>query len=502
MANRSIKVRQVTTKRGKHKGPAGRRKIELTIVRSAPGSSARNGATSSAIKPQTVQPITCRRMHVRILIVDEDKSTLDALERVVSSLGYERVAVDSVTRALDALSGKSFDLCVVSLGLPAEGVRSILAAAHARKNPIPVVVRIAHATVREIVSAFRMGALDFVPRPFHDELCGEIVERALSERAGVSSFLRTSGATLVGEHPAMHVVLERVDQVADSSASVLIRGEEGTGKEVVARMIHACGSRRSGPFITVRLASGEAQLSSGELFGIQRPTSKMRAESGQSKLQEAEHGTLFIDEIANLSRESQIGLLRLVRDPASRAHADVRIVAATAHNLESAVREGSFIEDLYYRLNIIPIEIPPLRARLEDIPILVEHFRRAANAFRGRDVPPFPPDVLVRLGECPWPGNVRQLENVVDRLVSAAKDRGVTVYDLPASLRTDVKVLGPAIVDLPPHGVDLRMLLTQLEDRLIGQALERTGGNKNRAAELLGMNRTTLVEKLRRRTVA
>jgi len=298
------------------------------------------------------------------------------------------------------------------------------------------------------------------------------------------------------------VVLERVDQVADSSASVLIQGEDGTGKEVVARLIHACGGRRGGPFVTVRLAGGENTLTAAELFGGPNHTGKVVAALGSGKLQEAEHGTLFIDEIANLSRELQLGLLRLIRDPASRTRADVRIVAATSRNLEQAVREGSFIEDLYYRLNIIPIEIPPLRGRLEDIPILVEHFRRASNAGRGRDMPPFPPDVLVRLGECPWPGNVRQLESVVDRLVAAAKDRGVTVYDLPASLRTDVKSLGPALVDLPPHGVDLRMLLTQLEDRLIGQALERTGGNKNRAAELLGMNRTTLVEKLRRRTVA
>jgi DNA-binding NtrC family response regulator len=194
--------------------------------------------------------------------------------------------------------------------------------------------------------------------------------------------------------------------------------------------------------------------------------------------------------------------LRLVRDPDSRNRADVRIVAATARNLETAVRDGAFIEDLFYRLNIIPIEIPPLRERLEDVPILAEHFRRAANAFHARNTPPFPSDLLVRLSECPWPGNVRQLENVVDRLVASAKDRGATVYDLPASLRTDVKSLGTAIVDLPPHGLDLRLLLTQLEDRLIGQALKRTNGNKNRAAELLGMNRTTLVEKLRRRTVA
>jgi two-component system response regulator AtoC len=440
-------------------------------------------------------------MQIRILLVDDDKAARDVLSRVVAQLGYECLATENATRALDALSSKPFELCVVSLGLPVETVRNVFASAHARKNAIPVVVRSAEATVREIVSAFRMGAVDFIPRSFHDEVCGEVIERALAERGRSVAPLRTSGATLAGEHPALHVVLERVDQVADSDASVLIRGEEGTGKEVVARLIHACGARRSGPFITVRLTAGETPLTASDMFGRHDASGKGPA-ADIGKLPEAEHGTLFIDEIANLSRELQVGLLRLVRDPASRSRADVRIVAATTRNLEQSVREGAFIEDLYYRLNIIPIEIPPLRERLEDIPILVEHFRRSANAFRGRETPPFPPDVLVRLGEYPWPGNVRQLENVVANLVIAAKDRGVTVYDLPASLRTDVKALGHAIVDLPPHGVDLRMLLTQLEDRLIGQALERTGGNKNRAAELLGMNRTTLVEKLRRRTVA
>jgi DNA-binding NtrC family response regulator len=175
-------------------------------------------------------------------------------------------------------------------------------------------------------------------------------------------------------------------------------------------------------------------------------------------------------------------------------------VAATTQNLEQVVRDGQFLEELYYRLNVIPMEIPSLRDRPEDIPILVDHFRLAANARRGRSVPTFSPEVLVRMGACAWPGNVRQLGITVDRLVSTAKDRGVSANDLPPNLRTDVGDLSPALVDLPPNGVDLRLLLTQLEERLIEQALQRTGGNKNRAAELLGMNRTTLVEKLRRRT--
>ncbi|MGD0837877.1 MAG: sigma-54 dependent transcriptional regulator [Polyangia bacterium] len=442
-----------------------------------------------------------RRMHVRILLVEEDQASRDAVSRVIASLGYDCVAAENGARALDALASHSFDLCVLSLGLPLDAIRNVLASAHARKAAIPIVVRTGQGTVEEIVSAFRMGAVDFVVPSCHPALCAEAIERGLAERGRGVAPLRTSGATLIGEHPAMQVVLERVTQVADSGASVVIRGEDGTGKEVVARLLHASGARRSGPFVTLRLTTGASKVTSASLLGSASSSDGPGPGPG-GKLQEARHGTLFIDEIAHLSSELQVALLRLLRDPARREDADVRVVAATRENLERAVRDGELIEDLYYRLNIIPIEIPPLRERVEDIPILVEHFRLSANAFRGREAPPFPPEVLVRLGELPWPGNVRQLESVVADLVTAARDRPVTVYDLPASLRTDVKSLGPGIVDLPAHGVDLRLLLTQLEQRLIGQALERTGGNKNRAAELLGLNRTTLVEKLRRRTVA
>ena len=439
-------------------------------------------------------------MESRILTVEDDASARAAIERVSHSLGLECEVADSAAGALEALSSRPFDVCEVSLGLPADAIRRILATAQSRKALLPVVARAASTEVKDIVAAFRLGVVDFLPHAFDDRMCADVIRRVLAER-GRTSAARTSGVALVGDHPAMHVVLERIDQVADSNASVLIRGEEGTGKEVVARLIHACGARSANPFVTLRLAADEqAESPSDPRFGP-APANDSRGPT-PNKLLEAEHATLFIDEIANLPRDFQVSLLRLVRDPDIRARADVRIIAATTRNLETAVREGSFIQDLYYRLNIIPIEMPPLRERVEDIPVLVEHFRRMINALLGTTTPPFPPDVLVRLSECPWPGNVRQLKSVVDRLVIAAKDRGVSVSDLPASLRTDVKALGKDIVDLPPHGVDLRLLLTQLETRLIGQALERTRGNKNRAAELLGMNRTTLVEKLRRRTVA
>jgi two-component system response regulator AtoC len=438
-------------------------------------------------------------MESRILTVEDDAGARAAVERAAHSLGAECESADSVARALEALSSRPFDLCAVSLSLPADAIRSILATAQSRRTMLPVVVRAAGTEVKHIVAAFRLGVVDFLPHAFHDQLCAEVIRRVLAER-GRTTTTRTSGVALVGDHPAMHVVLERIDQVAGSNASVLIRGEEGTGKEVVARLIHACGARSTNPFITLRLAADGQDDPVVPKFGPAPANDGLSA--APNKLQEAEHATLFIDEIANLPRDFQVSLLRLVRDPDVRTRTDVRIIAATTRNLETAVREGTFIEDLYYRLNIIPIEMPPLRERVEDVPVLVEHFRRASNALLGTTTPPFPPEVLVRLSECPWPGNVRQLKSVVDRLVLSAKDRGVVVSDLPASLRTDVKSLGKDIVDLPPHGVDLRLLLTQLETRLIGQALERTRGNKNRAAELLGMNRTTLVEKLRRRTVA
>jgi DNA-binding NtrC family response regulator len=289
----------------------------------------------------------------------------------------------SVTQALEALSGKPFDLCVVSLGLPARVPSATFWPPRTRARTRSRSWRASRsATVREIVSAFRMGALDFLPRPFHDQLCSEVIERALSERNRASSPLRTSGVTLVGDHPAMHVVLERVDQVADSNASVLIRGEEGTGKEVVARLIHACGARRGGPFVTVRLAGGEAHPTSSELFGsLSRRTMDSRAGPEQAGAGRARHP------VHRRNREPFARAANWASAPGARSGSAQprRRAHRRGHRAQpgTAVREGTFIEDLYYRLNIIPIEIPPLRERLEDIPILAEHFRRAANAFHG-----------------------------------------------------------------------------------------------------------------------
>jgi transcriptional regulator with PAS, ATPase and Fis domain len=319
----------------------------------------------------------------------------------------------------------------------------------------------------------------------------------------------TPGVAVIGEHPAMRLVLDRVEQIADTDASVLIRGETGTGKEVVARLIHGASQRRGGPFVAVNVAAIPEPLAESELFGHVRGAFTGADKARTGRFVAAHGGTLFLDEIGEMPRGVQVKLLRALQErevtPVGSTETipiDVRVVAATHRDLEGMIEEGTFREDLFYRLDVVPIEIPPLRERRQDVPALAEHFRVEVNAREGRSVPGFALDVVQRLGAYDWPGNVRELENLVERLVVVAKNRMVLMDDLPGHLRTPVVDLENATLDLPESGVDLRIFLTQLEERLIAQALERTGGNKNRAAELLGMNRTTLVEKLRRRNVA
>jgi two-component system, NtrC family, response regulator PilR len=261
--------------------------------------------------------------------------------------------------------------------------------------------------------------------------------------------------------------------------------------------------------VAVNMAAIPEALAESELFGHVRGAFTGADKPRTGRFVAANRGTLFFDEIGDMPRGLQVKLLRALQErevsPVGSSETipvDVRVIAATHRNLEAMIHDGSFREDLYYRLDVIPIEIPPLRERRQDIPALAEHFRLDVNGREGRAVPGFALDVMQRLCAYEWPGNVRELENLVERLVVMAGNRMVQIDDLPSQLRTSVVDLDAGTLDLPSGGVDLRVLLMQLEEKLIGQALERTGGNRNRAAELLGMNRTTLVEKLRRRNVA
>jgi DNA-binding NtrC family response regulator len=449
-------------------------------------------------------------MGKKILLCDDDPSIHTGLVRLIKTMGHDAVSLPSGRDAIARLRAEPFDLCITDLQLPDIDGHAVLKEARACRPPVTVVGMTAHGAVAHAVAALREGAADVLVKPFHVSVLEQLLVRLLTEQPARGGIARqTPGVAVIGEHPAMRLVLDRVDQVADTDASVLVRGETGTGKEVIARMVHGASQRRSGPFVAVNMAAIPEPLAESELFGHVRGAFTGADKARTGRFVAANRGTLFFDEIGDMPRGMQVKLLRVLQErevtPVGSSESipvDVRVIAATHRNLEAMINEGSFREDLYYRLDVIPIEIPPLRERRQDIPALAEHFRLDVNAREGRAVPGFALDVMQRLCTYEWPGNVRELENLVERLVVMAGNRMVQIDDLPAQLRTSVVDLDAGTLDLPTGGVDLRVLLMQLEEKLIGQALERTGGNRNRAAELLGMNRTTLVEKLRRRNVA
>jgi DNA-binding NtrC family response regulator len=437
----------------------------------------------TGFKGKVHPPMSSLSMGNRILLMDDPHTGADLLH-MVQGLGHDAVLAASASEAATRLRNQRFALCLADVRLAPEQIEALLEAAHAARPPVPVVAITAGPSVKEAVAALRAGAVDFLCRPFSLELCADTIRRVLAAPSDGAS------AVVVGEHPAVRLMVERIDHVAGTDANILIRGEAGTGKEMIARLLHAASTRSDGPFVAVSAAELPDALAETALFGDAERAGLLAQAAG---------GTLFLDEVHDLPVAAQQRLLRSLEE---RGPARVRIISASTRNFEQLLREGAFSDDLYYRLDVIPIEVPALRERVEDIAILADHFRRDTNARAALTVPGFSAEVLKRLCSYPWPGNLRQLQATVDRVVRQAGDRQVDLEDLPTTLRPDVVELGVGTLDLPPSGVDLRLLLTRLEDRLIGQALQRTGGNKNRAAELLGMNRTTLVEKLRRRNVA
>jgi len=366
----------------------------------------------------------------------------------------------------------------------------------------------------------RAGARDFLVKPVELRSLEEVLASAL----GFSNTLLPSNGPdpiawrdriapwLLGSDPAMTTILSLLAQVADTNCTVLITGDSGTGKELVARSLVAGSSRAKKPFVAVNCAAIPVNLVESELFGHARGAFTGATSSRIGRFAEADGGTILLDEIGEMEPAVQAKLLRLIQDGVLRPvgdevdqKIDVRILAATNRKLDADVASGRFRADLFWRLNVIPIEVPPLRHRASDIPLLCEHFIRRFNEKNRRSVLGLQPDAMSALKRYPWPGNIRELENLLERLVILKGTGTIGIADLPANLRQSAQTRTSHVTpmpDLPSDGTDLRAILESVEDRMIAEALERTGGNKNRAAELLGLNRTTLVEKLRRKRSA
>jgi len=383
---------------------------------------------------------------------------------------------------------------------------------------LPCIVVTGYGGPESSVDALRAGAYWYLEKPFdqtHLDVVRRLVEQAVehgrlkSENRLLQGQLRSKYRfeNIIGTSAALRSVLETVSKVAMTDSTVLITGESGTGKELVARAIHFNSKRADKMFVTVNCGAIPEELLESELFGHVRGAFTNAVTNREGRFSVAHEGTIFLDEIGDMSSTLQVKLLRVLQDrtfepvgSSKTQSVDVRVIAATNQNLEDAIAARSFREDLYYRLNVIPIVVPPLRERCEDIPLLAQHFLNIANDSRGGPRVEFIDGVMERLTSFDWPGNVRELENLVERLVTLCSSGEISESDLPKALQA-CSPPPPSVPQIPPQGLNFRDVVDQFESDLILQALELTHGNKNRAAQLIRLNRTTMLEKMKKKGV-
>jgi len=437
----------------------------------------------------------------RVLVVDDEKSMRDLLAINLEKQGYEVAVADDGEAALEALRRDTYDAVITDLRMPRVDGLGVLRAAKERSAETAVIVITAVGSTETAVEAMKLGAYDYITKPFKLDEINLVVHRALErkrlvdENLSLRRLLETQHRfdNIVGKSPRMLEVFDTIRKIADSPSTVMITGESGTGKELVARAIHFNGSRRARPFVSVNCGAIPEGLMESELFGHVKGAFTGAVANKVGLFSAAEGGTLFLDEITEIPPSVQVKLLRAIQEREIRrvgdprdVKVDVRLVAASNRELEQAVSEGVLREDLFYRLNVIPIHLPPLRERREDIPLLVAHFLQRFNRLLGKEVKGLAPEALTLLERHHWPGNIRELENVLERAVVLGAGDVLGVDALPESVRRERPPRGLE-VDLPEEGLDLEATLEGLERRYLQRALERSGGVQTRAAELLKM---------------
>ena len=447
----------------------------------------------------------------RILIIDDEPVVADVLGTLLRKEGHEVVvAQDAATGRREVESGVPFDAVLLDVMLPDADGLDVLRWFHERQPDTAVLMITAFGTVENAVTAMKLGAFHYLTKPFKNEEVRALVGQALrtSQLAAEVKDLRRAleerhrFERIVGKSRAMQEVYRLIDQVAQSRATVLIYGESGTGKELVAQAIHRRSSRADKPFMVVNSHSIPTELLEDNLFGHLRGAFTGANAAKIGLIEVADGGTVLFDEISTVAPEVQTKLLRVIQEreflPLGSLESrtvDVRIIAATNEDLQRLIEQGRFREDLYYRLNVISITLPPLRDRMEDVPVLAQHFLEKFNAENRKDVKRFSPEVLERFLAYPWPGNVRELENVVERGVVLAQGEEIGLDLLPKDLWRRITLPEPVPL---PEGVRFYDAVGRFERQLIESALRRSGGVQKHAAELLGLKPTTLNEKIKR----
>ncbi|MEO8258496.1 MAG: sigma-54 dependent transcriptional regulator [Acidobacteriota bacterium] len=450
-----------------------------------------------------------------LLLVEDEAALRTAIAEQLHDRGYRVEQAESGEAAIARLNEFAYDIVVTDLRLPGIDGSAVVDAAVARYPDIIAIVVTGYGTVKDAVEAIKRGAIDFVSKPFQIDELLHVLDSAIEQRRlrSENAYLRAQldgrhrFEGIVGKSRAMTDLFQLLETVAATNSTLLITGETGTGKEIVARAIHHNGPRRMHRFVALNCSAIPETLLEAELFGHVRGAFTGASANRQGRLEQAHKGTLFLDEVGTMSPGLQMKLLRVLQErefervgDSQTTRVDVRVIAATNNDLGRMVADGRFREDLFYRLNVIPVQLPSLRERREDIPLLVRHF---LERFAGGDGPSRPPlivaqDAMRQLMGYAWPGNVRQLENAVERAVALSAGRTqIELGDLPQETRPS-RELPSSTVALPAEGLDFERFVSGIERELIQQSLERTGGNKGQAAKLLHLKRTTLVEKLKR----
>ena len=439
-----------------------------------------------------------------VLLVDDELAHLKTLEKLFCKEGYQVVTAEDGEGALDVVRQRAVNLVVTDLMMPGIDGMDLLKLVRTLQPEAEVILMSAFGTVERAVAGIKEGAYDFVTKPIKRasilKSARQALERQqlLAENRALRAELAaaTGGRDIIGQSPALREALDLVRQVARSDVTVLLTGESGTGKELVARMIWQTGDRAQAPFVAVNCASLPESILESELFGYEKGAFTGADRRKIGRFEAADGGTLLLDEIGELSPRVQVKLLRVLQEGEFErlgsnepVAVDVRILAATHRDLDEEMREGRFRDDLYYRLNVVNIHIPPLRHRSGDVPLLAEHFLQRFRAKNNRDIRGFSPDALIALGGYSWPGNVRELENVVERAVVLDRDGLVDLDDLPGHVterQTERRTLT----------IPLGTSLDEVEREVIHETLRMTGGDKKLAAKLLGIATRTIYRKI------
>jgi DNA-binding NtrC family response regulator len=439
----------------------------------------------------------------KILVVDDDESLRWVLQTQLEDLGYVVRSAPDAEQALATMEESLPALVLSDLNMPGMSGLELLARMRGEYPEVPVVIMTAYGTIQSAVQAMRSGAYDYLTKPIDFEELGLVITRALEHYRLVAE-VRTLRANLdrkygfeniIGHSEVLLSLLDTAARAAQSDSTILIHAETGTGKELLARAIHFNSRRRDKPFITINCGAIPRELLESELFGHVKGSFTGAVGHKVGKVEMADRGTLFLDEIGELPGELQVKLLRLLQQgelekvgATSPVRVNVRFVAATNRNLQAMIEDGAFREDLFYRLAVIPLELPPLRDRAEDIPELVQHFFLKTREKMGRPNLVLPPALLPRFQEYRWPGNIRELENVMERIVVLARGDEITLADLPDFLRRERPAVDTLQLELPGKGISLE----GIEKELLIRALKKFNGNQTHAAKFLDISRKAL----------